>query len=154
MTQSVARFADEEWPNLLLLIADFLMWKEDYEMMNSSQYRLTSSKFQSMCRYFNCSRSGFYNPKEDKKRKAKSQGTSKMNGHCISGMVVKTDEYGAVSIWSYLFILTLLFLVYCGSALCVFASSCCSRSISWFPGEVQVLVLLHWLLRRMKLWTG
>ncbi|KAF2350739.1 Endonuclease/exonuclease/phosphatase [Trinorchestia longiramus] len=75
---------------------ELLSWKEDYEMQANCQYRLTSSKAKGNCRYYNCSRSGYYVRKEETEfsRRTKLKGTSKLNGHCVAGLIVRNMEDG------------------------------------------------------------
>ncbi|XP_018027841.1 uncharacterized protein LOC108683073 [Hyalella azteca] len=82
-------FADE---------AEFVTWKEEYETHANCQYRLASTKVKAFLRYYSCSRSGYYVKKNDATRRAKLKGTSKLNAHCVAGLIVRGLEDGKLSV--------------------------------------------------------
>ena len=80
-------------------MAEFLQWKDKEERATNSSYVMNSSAKiygESEHRYYYCNRAGRYSGRGEGKRQLKTQGSSKINGHCTAHMKAvhnqKTNE--------------------------------------------------------------
>jgi len=82
-------------------IEEFEKWKDDFEKQNQCSYTTYGSK-QKGCTYqtYRCSRSGWYRTKitedDQRQRKMKTSGTSKIGNNCTSTMKVQDKEDGTL----------------------------------------------------------
>ena len=71
---------------------DFEQWKDEFERSRYATYCKSSGvkeeKSELKRTYFYCNRTGWYNAKGEGIRRLKTQGTSKIDGHCTSTLTL------------------------------------------------------------------
>ena len=73
---------------------DFQQWKEEEMKTNTSYVCFSGARVRNHVRYqyYYCNSSGTYNPKGDKKRLLKLQGSNKVGIYCTADMIVKQTQ--------------------------------------------------------------